>query len=189
MPIFAFAYFYIAVCIDIKCIIKDIGQSMTKSKTIKEDEVLHSYSIIKTSVEQIDKEVCFPVFAVILLHSIYMCFSLYAALDLDKYPGRFERVLILNMSFGAFISFIAMTSSALMVAKTVVELYSSLSIISANNGNAPLLQNYIVISQQGIALTVWGIIPITRSFMFGIIGMLLTYTVMLYGLNPVTKNY
>ncbi|GIY27249.1 hypothetical protein CDAR_54821 [Caerostris darwini] len=165
-----------AVCIDIKCMIKHFAQSTTKSDTIKEDEVLHSYSIIKTSVEQIDKEVCFPVFAVILLHSIYMCFSLYAALDLDKYPGRLQRVLILNVSFGAFISFIAMTSSVLMVAETVVELYSSLSIISANNGNAPLLQKIIVISQQGIALIVWGIIPITRSFIFGIIGMLLTYT-------------
>ncbi|GIY42026.1 hypothetical protein CDAR_210281 [Caerostris darwini] len=161
---------------------------MAKSNIIKEEELLHSYSIIKTIVEQIDKEVCFPVFAVILLHSNYMCYFLYAVLDSDKFPGRFQRLLILNACFGAFSSFIAVTSSAAMIAETVVELFSSLSIISANHGNASLLQNLSVISQQGIALTVWRIIPITRSFIFGVIGMLLTYTVMLYGLNPDKKN-
>ncbi|GIX88361.1 uncharacterized protein CDAR_386661 [Caerostris darwini] len=187
MPGIAFAYFYIAVCIDIKCIIKHIEQSMTKSNIIKE-ELLHSYSVIKTTVEQIDKEVCSPVFAVILMRSNYMCYALCAILDSDRFPGRFQRLLILNACFGAFSSFIAVTSSAAMIAETVVELFSSSSIISANNGNAPLFQHFIVISQQGIALTVWRIIPITRSFIFGIIGMLLTYTVMLYGLNSHTKS-
>ncbi|GIY42022.1 uncharacterized protein CDAR_210261 [Caerostris darwini] len=187
MPIIAFTYFYIAVCIDIKYIIKHTGQFMTKSNTIKE-ELLHSYSVIKTTVEQIDKEVCFLVFATILLHSSYMCYSLYAVLDSDGFLERYRRLLILNVCFGALSSFIAMTSSAAMIAEQAAELFSSLSIISANNGNASLLQKIIVISQQGIALTVWRIIPITRSFVFGIIGMLLTYTVMLYGLKPDTKT-
>ncbi|GIX79129.1 hypothetical protein CEXT_263381 [Caerostris extrusa] len=117
-----------------------------------------------------------------------MCYSLYVVLDTDKFLGRFQRLLILNVCFGALSCFIAMTSSAAMIAEQVVELFSSLSIISANNGNASLLQKIIAVSQQGIALTVWRIIPITRSFMFGIIGMLLTYTVMVYGLKPDTKT-
>ncbi|GIY94916.1 hypothetical protein CEXT_23301 [Caerostris extrusa] len=169
MPIIAFAYFYIAVCIDIKCIIKHIGQSMSKSNVIEAKELLHSYSVVKTTVEQIDKEVSFLVFTTILLHSIYMCFSLYAALDSDGYHGRFQRVLIFNVSFGASSFFIAMTSSAAMIAEQAGELFSSSSIISASNVNVSLLQNFIVISQQKIALTVWRIIPITRSFYFGII--------------------
>ncbi|GIY18141.1 uncharacterized protein CDAR_557571 [Caerostris darwini] len=177
-----------AVCIDIKSTIKHIGQSITRSNTIKEEELLHSYSFIKTCVGQIDKEVSFLVFATILLQSSYMCYCLYAVLDSDRVSGKFERVLILNVFFGSFISFIAMTSSASMIAEQAAELYSSLAIISANNGNASFFQHFIAISQQGIALTVWRIIPITRSFIFGVIGMLLTYTVMLYGLNPHMKS-
>ncbi|GIY43717.1 hypothetical protein CEXT_313561 [Caerostris extrusa] len=50
-------------------------------------------------------------------------------------------------------------------------------------------QRFLMVSQNGITLTVWRIVPITKSLVFGITGMLLTYTVMLYSLNPVKISH
>ncbi|GFT36662.1 hypothetical protein NPIL_503641 [Nephila pilipes] len=49
-------------------------------------------------------------------------------------------------------------------------------------------QRFIAAAEKEITLTVWKITPIRRSFIFGITGVLLTYTLMFCTLNPAGKK-
>ncbi|GIX79134.1 hypothetical protein CEXT_263411 [Caerostris extrusa] len=80
-----------------------------------------------------------------------------------------------------------MTTSALSIAE---ESKKQCSAMPEATGNLTFnQQRFLMMSQNGITLTVWRIVPITRSLVFGITGMLLTYTVMFYSLSPVKNNY
>ncbi|GIY52673.1 hypothetical protein CEXT_194121 [Caerostris extrusa] len=72
--------------------------------------------------------------------------------------------------------FIAITVSAAMVADESKELSSAMP---EDTGKLTFKQiRFLMTTQNGFTLTVWRIVPITRSLIFAIIGILLTYTVM-----------
>ncbi|GIY42032.1 hypothetical protein CDAR_210311 [Caerostris darwini] len=77
----------------------------------------------------------------------------------------------------------AMTTSASLIAEESKKQSSEMPEATGNLTFAQ--QRFLMMSQNGIAFTVWRIVPITRSLIFGITGMLLTYTVMFYSLSPV----
>ncbi|GIY50513.1 hypothetical protein CEXT_707091 [Caerostris extrusa] len=76
-----------------------------------------------------------------------------------------------------------MTTSASLIAEESKKQSSEMPEVTGNLTFAQ--QRFLMMSQNGITLTVWRIVPITRSLIFGITGMLLTYTVMFYSLSPV----
>ncbi|GIY42034.1 hypothetical protein CDAR_210321 [Caerostris darwini] len=102
-------------------------------------------------------------------------------------PSFYQKLSIYGTFFTSFILLIAMTTSASLIAE---ESKKQCSAMPEATGNLTFTQQrFLMMSQTGITLTVWRIVPITRSLIFGITGMLLTYTVMFYGLSPVNNNH
>ncbi|GIY94917.1 hypothetical protein CEXT_23311 [Caerostris extrusa] len=94
-----------------------------------------------------------------------------------------QKISIYGIFITSFVLFIAMTTSASLMAE---ESKKQCSAMPEATGNLTFTQQkFLIMSQNGITLTVWKIVPITRSLIFGITGMLLTYTVMFYSLSPV----
>ncbi|GFY68188.1 hypothetical protein TNIN_30081 [Trichonephila inaurata madagascariensis] len=90
MPLMTFAFFYVAVCYDIRCIIKHFGKTLTNN--IKNyDEVLRCYTVIKSAVSQIDDSVNLLVFITIIYNFSLMCFSLYVVLEPSMFVKQMER--------------------------------------------------------------------------------------------------
>ncbi|GIX77524.1 uncharacterized protein CDAR_268321 [Caerostris darwini] len=176
-----FGFFYIAVCNHIKSIIKHTEESLSRKPLVDFERFIHSYSRIKSIVDLTDKEVGFLVFITIFFNSGFMCFTFYVTLNFNITAG-IQTVAIYGMFFGALGLFIGMTVSASMVADESKELCSAMP---ENTGKLTFKQiRFLMTTQNGITLTVWRIVPITRSFIFVIIGILLTYTVMFSSLSP-----
>ncbi|GIY64384.1 hypothetical protein CEXT_344241 [Caerostris extrusa] len=85
---------------------------------------------------------------------------------------------------GNFILFILTTASASTVEETSLEVGSQAHTLSESRGKSNFVQQRIMMFlEKGITLTVWRIAPIRRSLVFGIVGVILTYTFMFYGLS------
>ncbi|GIY20155.1 hypothetical protein CDAR_580011 [Caerostris darwini] len=188
MPIITFVFFYIIVCNNIRNIIKFIGESRSEKGTIMFERFIASFSAIKTVVDEIDKEVGFLVFAIIAFSSSFTCVSFYIMIDSEIW--KTQTFSIFGILFNSFGLLIAMTVSASMVEENSLEvLRSSTAVLNAKNRNLSITQYLSYIdAQNGITLTVWRIVPIRRSFIFGMIGVLFTYTTMIYSLSPISSK-
>ncbi|GIY75586.1 hypothetical protein CDAR_175341 [Caerostris darwini] len=81
-----------------------------------------------------------------------------------------------------------MTISASMVAEASSEVHlKSLLTPQIAEKSTLTYQRLIMYAEKGIFFSVWGIMPMKKNFVFGMLGISLTYTLLFYGLNPI-KN-
>ncbi|GFY52848.1 hypothetical protein TNIN_339061 [Trichonephila inaurata madagascariensis] len=81
-----------------------------------------------------------------------------------------------------------MTGSASVIPEVSAEIGSKASAMPETTGKSTFnQQRFIASAEKDITLTVWRITPIRRNFIFGITGILFTYTLMFYTLNPKQK--
>ncbi|GFQ79189.1 hypothetical protein TNCT_318771 [Trichonephila clavata] len=72
-----------------------------------------------------------------------------------------------------------MTASAASVTDASMKVASIAWKISVNtNESSAFLQKFISLSEKGISLTVWNIVPISRYFIFGLLGAIFTYNIL-----------
>ncbi|GIZ01569.1 hypothetical protein CEXT_182101 [Caerostris extrusa] len=124
LPSIAFGYFYTIVCSHISHIIKQIVATHRKRRQTSFETFLDDYSIIKSVVEQIDKDIGLLVFLSIISTSFLMCFSIYLILDPKVHEGSFLRFQMHCSFIGSFILFIIITTSASMVEEASLEVGS-----------------------------------------------------------------
>ncbi|GIY04975.1 hypothetical protein CEXT_647351, partial [Caerostris extrusa] len=85
-----------------------------------------------------------------------------------------------------FVLFIITTTYASMVEEASLEIGSQAHTLPESTLKSIFVQQkFMMLFQRGITLTVWRITPIRRSFAFGIIGIILTYTFMFPCLSPI----
>ncbi|GIY13460.1 hypothetical protein CDAR_193251 [Caerostris darwini] len=100
-----------------------------------------------------------------------------------------ESVLLLEMSCHLIFAlglFAIMTISASMVADASSEVHLKSLLTPQIAGKSTLTyQRLILYAEKGVIMTVRGITPMTKNYIFGILGMSFTYTLLFYGLNPV----
>ncbi|GIY75588.1 uncharacterized protein CDAR_175351 [Caerostris darwini] len=188
LSVTAFAIFYTTMCYHIKCIINYFVGTFP-SKNTSSEILLNSYALIKKCVGEIDKEVGPLVFTTIIYNCCIMCITLYTVFDPKMIK---EPVLLLQMSchlIFTLVLFIIMTISASMVAdsSSEVRLKSLLTPQIAENSTLSY-QRLIMYAEDGVIMTVWGITPMRKNFIFGILGISFTYTLLFYNLNPVKYN-
>ncbi|GIY74865.1 hypothetical protein CEXT_281531 [Caerostris extrusa] len=84
-----------------------------------------------------------------------------------------------------------MTTSASTIPEVSAEVASVALIMPDRSGKSTFArQRFIMLTEKEVSLTVWKIIPIKRSFIFGINGVIFTYNIMLYSiLNSFTNDY
>ncbi|GIY20224.1 uncharacterized protein CDAR_415841 [Caerostris darwini] len=140
--------------------------------------------MIKSVVQEIDKDVGLLVFLSIISTSFLICFSIYLILEPKVLEGSFLRFQVCCGFLVNFLLFILTTASALMVEETSLEVGSQAHKLSESRGKSIFVQRSIMMFlEKGITLTVWRITPVRRSLVFGIVGIILTYTFMFYGLS------
>ncbi|GFY43832.1 hypothetical protein TNIN_413101 [Trichonephila inaurata madagascariensis] len=80
-----------------------------------------------------------------------------------------------------------MTSSAALVTDASVQVGTAAMRISAETKESSLsVQKFLSCAEKRISLTVWSIAPISRNFIFGLLGAMFTYVILFHGL--VMKN-
>ncbi|GFT73984.1 hypothetical protein NPIL_4991 [Nephila pilipes] len=88
-----------------------------------------------------------------------------------------------------FTLFVIMTVSAASVSEASAEVASSALILPEEKGSSKWNQHrFIALVEKEVTFTVWKLAPIRRNFIFGISGILFTYSLMIHSLNPVKND-
>ncbi|GFY67733.1 uncharacterized protein TNIN_351901 [Trichonephila inaurata madagascariensis] len=188
LPMMSFAFLYIAVCNDMRYIAKHFIKSLRDNNNrFKYEEILHSYSAIKSTANGIDNTIGVLVFTTLISNSGFLCSSLYVALQPNKFPNPVKEISIFYSFLTNFALFIMMTASASSVSEAS-SVVGSVALIMPEDKRASFNhQRFITLAEKEITLTVWKISPINRSFIFGIIGIIFTYVIMFQALSPFQK--
>ncbi|GFQ97345.1 uncharacterized protein TNCT_586481 [Trichonephila clavata] len=187
LPMMSFAFFYIAVCNDLRCILKHFIKSLKVKNRFNYEDILHSYSAIKSTVNGIDNTTGVLVFTILIRNSSVLCLSMYVALQPNYFPDPIQQVSIYYSFLTIFALFIMMTASASSVAEASSVVGSIALTMPEDKRSSFNHQRFITMAEKEITLTVWKISPINRSFIFGIIGIIFTYIIMFHTLSPFQK--
>ncbi|GIY50019.1 uncharacterized protein CDAR_79571 [Caerostris darwini] len=181
LPNTAFCVFYSSVCIHMRSIILSFEESLIKYKDFPNrfDHIFNSFSKIKDTVSYVDDELCFLVFICAIYSSCYMYLSISAFLHLQLFINTSERLHYFIHFANDLTLFIAMTCSASSVAEASMRVRSISWKLPVSKGEPFFFQQkFLSFVEEGISLTVWKIVPISRNFIFGILGAILTYTML-----------
>ncbi|GFY67328.1 uncharacterized protein TNIN_156091 [Trichonephila inaurata madagascariensis] len=185
MPLLTFVLFYTAVCHRASSIIQRFGDTLAKKNEFNYEMILHSYTRIKSAVNFIDNKVGFLVFTTVLYSSCILCFALYYVMESSMFTHTLDRLIIFHQIFSTLLMLIIMSISASRVGEASSEISSlALNLPKSKEGSSFYQQRFIMLAEKEITMTVWRIVPIRRSFIFSISGVLFTYTLMFYNMNP-----
>ncbi|GFS99621.1 hypothetical protein TNCV_1971941 [Trichonephila clavipes] len=111
-----------------------------------------------------------------------MMYSLHVVVKSDDFPAPYDKLSVPFLAFSSFGLFGIMSSGASSVAEAASEIAAKAWIMP--QGNACFNQlRFIMFVEKEINLTLWGITPIRKKFIFGMWGAIFTYTLMFYSLN------
>ncbi|GFQ86779.1 uncharacterized protein TNCT_87811 [Trichonephila clavata] len=150
-------------------------------KTFNYENLLHNYSVIKAVIIKFDNLVGLLVFAALMYNSCDLYFELYVALD----PSMFKDPILIYYNFlASFASFMIMMASASSVAEASSEVSARALTMPEDKEKSNFNhQRFMTLAEKEITLTAWKITPTRRNFIFGIMGILLTYTLMFQKLD------
>ncbi|GFV85114.1 uncharacterized protein TNCV_4171671 [Trichonephila clavipes] len=171
-------------CRRLKYIIEDFSKILSKEEEPDYEKLLHTFSGIKSTVEHIDNEMGVFVFLITVYNFCVMLFSLYVIVDPYAFHDMYERMAVTFLALTAFGIFALMTLSASTVTESAAKISSKVWKMPKSRGRSFFSQQrFISFVEKDITLTLWGITQIRRNFIFGMLGIIFTYTLMIHSLN------
>ncbi|GFR09551.1 uncharacterized protein TNCT_559961 [Trichonephila clavata] len=174
----------LTICYKLKYMIENFSEILSKEEVPDYEKLLHIFLGIKSTVERIDNEMGVFVFLITVYNFCVMMFSLYVIVDPNAFHDMYERIAVTFLALTAFGIFALMTLSASRVAETAAEVSSKVWKMPENRGRSFFSQQrFTSFVEKDITLTLWGITQIRRNFIFGMLGLIFTYTLMIHSLN------
>ncbi|GFU24125.1 hypothetical protein NPIL_490681 [Nephila pilipes] len=150
---------------------------------IEYEALLCSYAEIKSIIDKIDKEVSLLILLTIAYNSFGILFSIYFVSGPDQFDSYH---IVTNTGYSLIFSglYIGTTVLASKIPEASAEISFKAWIMPRESkiDSSISQQRFIAFVESEISLTLWRMIPITRNFIFSVIGIVLTYTIMYYTL-------
>ena len=183
MPINTFSTYYIVLCYEIKNMINAFKIHFKTEIPINYGKLSEIYSRIRSKISIIDSEV-----GVIVFYSfIFNAVAMYDVLSTIIHSTHKHSIAyMINIMFCAItlVIFAAELYFASSVHNASLSVKHKITLIKENDPQ--LISSYssfIQIHQEEICMTVWGIVSITKSFIFGTFGTILTYCLLFDGMK------
>ncbi|GFR00037.1 uncharacterized protein TNCT_637671 [Trichonephila clavata] len=150
------------------------------------DHVLQAYKILRNLVEEVDKELSFLMFTSTLFNAYTMYFGVVSLLRSNERTINAQHTFIGFLFLVCYVSFIAMSWMGSLVYEANAKALEKLKDFTCSKTNLTQSQTRILfIDASHVTLTIWNIVPIRRSFLFGTFGTILTYCLLLNSLKEV----
>ncbi|GBM43416.1 hypothetical protein AVEN_18591-1 [Araneus ventricosus] len=179
MPANAFMTFYISVCHDVEEIFHSYKKTMTTQSMPDYGRLTNTYLSLRKFVVEIDNRLNCMVFWAILANVFILYFgvTIITGEGAISVPQRISTFFALV--YNAFIFFYAciwanrVSSSAASISEEACHL-------EENPKKSPVMHNrYLLVVNQGVYMTVWGVLPLKKSFVLASIGTMITYSVLI----------
>lgn len=183
LPFYIFSFYYAVICSDIQSIIYDFQLLMASYPREDYNKLNRIYCEIKLLISRIDSRIGFLVLLSFSLNGflLHTGFLILLKGETDGYVG--ETIAASVCCGGSFANFIAMAISASSVNDAARSVKLQSEMLQEDNPNfvCPYIR-FLQNCGHEISMTVWGIVNIKRNFAFGMIGTILTYSVLIDGM-------
>lgn len=182
LPIVTMDIFYIMVCFQIRCALKNFSKTLTKTRNC--DALFRWYASIKATVAFADNQMSFLMFCYTIFNSgtMYNALSLLLLHHDLKQPRLHLHVVLVLLHFtSTLVSFVIMAATAALVAEAsaaVGERVREQGVMVETKCYCLCEKRFESYVKKEIYLTVWKIVPIRRSFIVGTLGAILTYVIL-----------
>lgn len=183
LPMKTFAVFYVVVCYQMRCAIREMSSKIFRNDGtfINYQKLLRCHVSIQSTLEHIDDELSFFVLSLTLYLSSAVFFMVSVFLHhmyfFSACPLCLERITFCLFLVDSVVTFVMLTASACMVSEAYAEwrqIAKKLVVCSDTPFNCDQ-QKFLMCAEKNLHLTVGKIVPITRSFIVGIFGAIITY--------------
>ncbi|GFR18669.1 uncharacterized protein TNCT_298961 [Trichonephila clavata] len=146
--------------------------------------VLQAYKILRNLIEEVDKELSFLMFTSTLFNACTMYFGVVSLLRSNELTIGAQHISIGCLFLVCYISFIAMSWMGSLVYEANAKALEKLKDFTCNKTNLTRSEARILfIDASHVTLTIWNIVPIRRSFIFGTFGTIFTYCLLVNSLK------
>ncbi|GFS53459.1 uncharacterized protein TNCV_4935391 [Trichonephila clavipes] len=163
---------------------KGFVKSINSSTYLNLDQITQTYKVLNSLVAKIDRELSFLMFSTTLFNACTMYLGIKSLLRSSEFITIAQHISVWCLFTASYVSFIAMGTTASLVYEANANGLEKLKDAICNRFNVTRSQmRVLLIDANYVSLTVWNIVPIRRSFIFGTIGAILTYCVLIDSLE------
>ncbi|GFY64383.1 uncharacterized protein TNIN_3791 [Trichonephila inaurata madagascariensis] len=172
------------MCYYLRRMIKCFNNKMESVSHLSLDDSIETYVIFKKLITKFDEEVSFLMFTTTLFNVCTMYFGIMSVLRSTDILINVQHISVWCYFIASYASFIAMTSIASLVYEAnmnALEILKELAFKKFSVTVSP--KQFLLIEANQVSLTVWNIFPIRRNFIFGTLGAMFTYCILLDSLQ------
>ncbi|KAG8195854.1 hypothetical protein JTE90_008546 [Oedothorax gibbosus] len=173
----AFDLFYLIVCDHMKRMIKNFSAGLGL-KNRDYNTLLHSYAEIKSTIVYIDSELSLFMFLKTILTSVMMYYTVSALVHADLVKNPMHTVQKQVLFVYSLASFVVVVTAASAVSEASLEVRQLTQAQKLDKPNVFEQQKFQACAESEICLTVWKIVPLSRSFALGTISAIFTYAIL-----------
>lgn len=178
-PLNIFAIYYASLCYEIKNRIQDYHAVIKTCHTRNYNELSDAYCKIRLNAKLIDAKVRFLVFISFIFNAMLMFLGITILLYLNEDSSLMITFLVLTFCFIMLLNFLIQVLYASLINDASLRVRDETKAIkNGNTQSDSSCLRFFLTCEDEISLTVWGITDMKRSFIFGTIGTILTYSLL-----------
>lgn len=180
LPLHIFDFIYVNICLDISLLLHRFSQFLKISPKHDYGVLTHIYQEILSVIEMFDNIVGFLMFESFIYTSIFMYYGLITLLTSNS-DNNYDDIMLIVCAL-SFVSFITKIECASRLNAASIKVKNESRDLKENNYKN--VCDYIRFTKKcrEINMTVWGFLNLKRSIIFGTLGAILSYSLLLKNL-------
>ncbi|GIY65989.1 uncharacterized protein CDAR_454061 [Caerostris darwini] len=182
-PVSLFALYYAAICRHLRDVLKNFTKTLEAEAYTDYVGALKQNLLIRKLILEADSELSILVFTSTLYHAGSAYFGITSLLHIDEFKtfaGWMALSAIWSSALGNFVPFLAMVVAGSSVHEASASVWDKAQeMINAGQELTPSQKRFLSVAEKELAMTVWQITPVKRSYILATMGTILTYCILL----------
>ncbi|GBM52000.1 hypothetical protein AVEN_262237-1 [Araneus ventricosus] len=180
LPMNTFIAYYTILCRQLQLCIRQFTKNITVVPDTKYGKLLRDYISIRTFVSKIEDELSVFVFTASLYNACSMYFGMTVILHPEEFMSTIQSLSVGCLFISCSVAYMGLTLSGSLVHEAGIDLcVKANEVVSRKPEVNSFQQRFLSILEKNLQVTVWKILPITRSFILATMGTVFTYCLLL----------
>ncbi|KAF8792050.1 hypothetical protein HNY73_003699 [Argiope bruennichi] len=177
-PVNTFTVYFMTVCHDIVSLFEAYKKHLTLQSTHDYQTLLQKHFSLRKLVLEIDSHISCIVFWASLNNAFSIYLAVYGVAEKADSSIELKILILIELPYNTFMLFFMclwadrVSTSAASVAEEVHSLEEN------SRGSPEMHIRYLYLANRDVHLTVWGLFPLKKSFLFSALGNMITYTML-----------
>ncbi|GFT67699.1 uncharacterized protein NPIL_614791 [Nephila pilipes] len=188
LPINTFGIYYTIMCHHLKLLLISLSKSLNNATDLEHDRVYKKYMTVKKLSTYIDEHLSFLVFLSSLYNACSVYFGLTVILHPEEYFAPIQMTTVWCMFASNYLAYSGLTLAGSLLSEASDNLWLKMhETLMSRSEISSIQQRFLSLLERGLFLTVWKIVPITRTFILASIGTVFSYSLLLDNLETLRK--